>query len=82
LGPIYFEGQKFQEEEAEGCGDEGAEAGGGCFGEKAPGTSFVTAALADLRTDFLINIRLIMVCASCCQLKKFHQAFELDLRVN
>jgi len=40
-GPIHFEGHKFQDEEDVGQGDEGVEAGGGCFGEKAPGMSFV-----------------------------------------
>jgi hypothetical protein len=66
LGPIYFEGQNVQEEEEEGHGDEGAEAGGGCFGEKAPCASFVTAALADLRTDFLIVLHFSLTsCAAC-----------------
>jgi hypothetical protein len=32
---IYFDGQKFQEEEDECRGDEGAVAGLGCCGEKA-----------------------------------------------
>ncbi len=54
MGSIYFEGQKFQDEEDEGRGDDDVEAGGGCFGEKALGASFVTAALADFCTDFFI----------------------------
>ncbi len=33
---VHFEGQKFQEEEKDGCGEEGAVAGACCFGEKAP----------------------------------------------
>jgi hypothetical protein len=56
LGPVHFEGQKFQEEETEGCGEDGVEPGVCCFGEKAPGMSFVMAALANFCTDFLIAL--------------------------
>jgi hypothetical protein len=51
---VHFEGQNVQEEEEEGRGEAGAEAGICCFGEKAPGASFVTVALADFLTDFFI----------------------------
>ena len=38
IGPVYFEGQNVQEEEEEeGRGEAGAEAGACCFGEKALG---------------------------------------------
>jgi hypothetical protein len=63
VDPIYFEGQNFQDEEDEGCGDDGAVVGLGCFGEKVPGASFVTAALADFRTDFRIVLHF---CVSSC----------------
>jgi hypothetical protein len=36
-GPVHFEGQKFQDEEEVGQGEDGVEAGVGCFGEKALG---------------------------------------------
>ncbi len=65
-GPIHFEGHKFQDEEDLGQGDEGVEAGGGCFGEKAPGTSFVTAALVDFRTDFLIALHFSLASWAAC----------------
>jgi len=48
-----------QEEGDEGHGEAGAEAGGCYFGEKAPGASFVTVALADFITD-------IPICLHCC----------------
>jgi hypothetical protein len=51
---VHFEGQNFQKEEKEVCGDKGVVAGLGCFGKKAPGASFVTAAFADFLTDFCI----------------------------
>jgi len=51
---VHFEGQNVQEEEDEGRGEAGAEAGVCCFGEKAPGASFVMVALADFLTDFFI----------------------------
>ena len=54
IGRVHFEGQNVQEEEDEGHGEAGAEAGVSCFGEKAPGASFVTVALADFLTDFFI----------------------------
>jgi len=53
LGPVHFEGQNFTAEEEEGGGEDSAEAGACCFGEKAPGASFVMVALADFCTDFL-----------------------------
>ena len=59
---IYFEGQNFQEEEEVVAGDEGAVAGGVCLGEKAPGASLVTVALADLRTDLRINLHFDLIC--------------------
>jgi hypothetical protein len=49
-----LEGQNFQDEEDVVTGDEGVVAGAAGVGEKAPGASFVTAALADLCTDFHI----------------------------
>ncbi len=67
MGPIYFEGQKFQDKEHEGRGDDGVEAGGGCFGEKAPGASFVMAALADFCTDFLIVLDFSFMSCAVCQ---------------
>ncbi len=53
---IHFEDQKFQEEEEDGHGEEGVVAGAGYFGEKAPGASFVTAALADFLMNFCITL--------------------------
>jgi len=54
MGPIYFEVLNVQEEEDEGRREAGAEAGGCCFGEKAPGAIFVMVAFMDFLTDFLI----------------------------
>ena len=68
VGPVYFEGQNVQEEEEEeeGPGEAGAEAGTSCFGEKAPGASFVTVALADFLTDFFICLHFCFTsCAAC-----------------
>ena len=57
----------FQDEEDVVRGDEGAEAGGGCFGEKAPGASVVRTALADFLTDFLIALHFPFAsCAASC----------------
>ncbi len=66
MGPIHFEGQKFQDEEEVRQGEEGAEAGDCCFGEKAPGVSFVMAALADFLTDFLIALHFSFASCAVC----------------
>jgi hypothetical protein len=60
IGPVHFEGQNFQDEE-DVSGDEGVVAGAAGFGEKAPGASFVTAAFADLRTDFRIVLLFLVL---------------------
>ncbi len=66
MGPIHFEGQNVQEEEEEGHGEAGAEAGDCCFGEKAPGASFVTVAFADFLTDFLICLHFFLISWAAC----------------
>jgi hypothetical protein len=63
---LYFEGQKFQEEADDGCGDVGVEAGGECFGEKAPRANFVMAALADFLTDFLMDLHFSLMSFAAC----------------
>jgi hypothetical protein len=66
MGPIHFEGQKYQDEEEVGHVEDGVEAVGCCFGKKAPGESFVMATLADFLTDFLIALHFSFAsCAAC-----------------
>jgi hypothetical protein len=68
MGPVHSEGQKFQDEEEVGQGEDGAETGGCCFCEKAPGASFFTAALADFLTDFLTALHFSLASwAACCK---------------
>ncbi len=57
---VYFEGQKFHEEEDEGHGEDSKETGVECFGEKAPRACFVTAALADFLMDFHIDLHFLL----------------------
>jgi len=59
---LYFEDQKFQDEEEGVAGNEGAVAGGVGLGEKAPGTSIVMVALAELRTDLRIVLHFDLIC--------------------
>jgi hypothetical protein len=66
-GPVHFEGQNFHDEEDVVLGDEGAVAGQAGFGEKALSASFVTAALADFLTDFLIVLHFCLISwVACC----------------
>ena len=65
-GTAYFEGQNVQEEEDEGRGEAGEEAGGCSFGEKAPGASFVTVAFADFLTDFFICLHFCLTSFAAC----------------
>jgi hypothetical protein len=66
IGRIYFEDQKFLDEEEVVAGDEGAVAGGVGLGEKAPGASFVTVALAELRMDLHIILHFDLICLAAC----------------
>jgi hypothetical protein len=66
MGPVHFEGQKFQDEEEVGRGEDAAEAWGCCFGEKPPGAGFVTAALADFHMDFLIDLHFSLASWAAC----------------
>ena len=66
MGPVHFEGQKFQDEEEVGRGEDGAEAGGCCFCKKAPRARFVTAALADFHMDFPIALHFSLASWAAC----------------
>jgi hypothetical protein len=63
---VHFEDQNFQDEEEVVGGDESAVAEVEGFGEKAPGASLVTAALADFLTDLHINLHFALNSVAAC----------------
>jgi hypothetical protein len=64
---VHFEDQNFQyEEEVVAC-EEGSIAGEGAdFGEKAPGTSLVTAAFTDFLMDLRIDLHFALNSLEAC----------------
>ncbi len=66
LVPVHFEDQNFQYEEEVVTCEEGSIAGGADFGEKAPGTSFLTAAFADFLTDLRIDLHFALNSLEAC----------------
>jgi hypothetical protein len=66
LAPFILRGQNFQDEEDVVTGDEGAVAGAADVGKKAPGASFVTAALLDYLMDSRIDLHFsFSLCDAC-----------------
>ena len=62
----HFEDQNFQDEVEVVGGEEGAVVEVEALGEKAPGASFVTAALADFLTDLHIDLHFCFNSVAAC----------------